>query len=121
MYKYNHKHIDLLEPQKHQDYFRKVKFLLLSFLIIYSVYMLNKPPESSSLAKVISVLGIIWVGTIPCFQYLGYRNRPSIPFLPLVGYFYDTTFSFPMFFDDKKIHCIWSLTDNDLTKEDNFY
>jgi hypothetical protein len=118
MYKYSHKQPDLTESQKHQEsqqkqqsYFEKAKLLLLFALVVYSVYSIDKRPEALSLEKALLALGIIWAGAIPSLQYLGDRDRPPVPFLPLVGIFYATAFGLPMFSADKKIHLVWSLTD----------
>jgi hypothetical protein len=118
MYKYSHKQPDLTESQKHQEsqqkqqsYFEKAKLLLLFALVVYSVYSIDKRPEALSLEKALLALGIIWAGAIPSLQYLGDRNRPPVPFLPLIGIFYASTFGLPMFWADKKIHYVWSLTD----------
>ena len=118
MYKYNHNQTDppevqklQAELQKQQNYFQKVKLLLLSILVIFTVYLIDQRPEVLPLDKALLALGIIWAGMIPSLKYLGDYDRPPVPFLPLVGIFYATTFGLPMFSADKKIHYVWSLTD----------
>ena len=90
-------------------YFRRLRWFLIVALVAGSGYLLDKRPESISLENSLLALGITWLGLLPSFQYLLDRNRPPIPFFPLVGIFYATSFGLPMFAGDMELTSKWSL------------
>ncbi len=90
-------------------YFRRLRWFLIIALVAGSGYLLDKRPESISFENSLLALGITWLGLLPSFQYLLDRNRPPIPFFPLVGIFYATSFGLPMFAGDLELPGKWSL------------
>jgi hypothetical protein len=91
-------------------YFRRLRWFLIVALVAGSSYLLDKRPESISFENSLLALGITWLGLLPSFQYLLDRNRPPIPFFPLVGIFYATSFGLPMFAGDLELTGKWSLS-----------
>lgn len=83
-----------------QRYIRRLLRSLVGLLIVGSIYLLDQRPESLSLDKALLALGITWTALFPSFQYLSDRNRPPMPFFPLVGLFYATSFGLPVFAND---------------------
>ncbi len=108
----NYEQIAIIKAQRAQKrYFKRLRWFLIVALIAGSAYLLDKRPASISLDKALLALGITWVGFLPSLQYLLDRNRPPMPFLPLVGIFYATSFGLPMFASDQKLPGRWSLAD----------
>jgi hypothetical protein len=95
--------------RKQQSYFQRLKFVLIVTLVGVSGYLFDQRPEVLTANKALLALGIIWVSLIPSLQYLSDRQRPPVPFLPLVGIFYATGFGLPMFSAGKQVHHAWSL------------
>ncbi|MEY3333865.1 MAG: hypothetical protein RLZZ176_2168, partial [Cyanobacteriota bacterium] len=95
--------------RKQQSYFQRLKFVLIVTLVGVSGYLFDQRPAVLTANKALLALGIIWVSLIPALQYLSDRQRPPIPFLPLVGIFYATSFGLPMFSAGTKVHYLWSL------------
>ncbi len=90
--------IAIIKAQKKQErYFRSLWLFLIFILVLASYYLLDHHPESLSTNKALLALGITWLGLLPSLQYLSDRKRPPIPFFPLVGLFYATSFGLPMF------------------------
>ncbi|MBR8832746.1 MAG: O-antigen polysaccharide polymerase Wzy [Stigonema ocellatum SAG 48.90 = DSM 106950] len=99
----NHYEIAIIQTQiKQERYFRKLWLFLIFILVVGSFYLLDKRPESLSINKALLALGITWLGFLPSLQYLSDRKRPPIPFFPLVGIFYATSFGLPIFSKDLK-------------------
>lgn len=80
-----------------ERYIRKLAWFLLFGLIAYSFYLLNNRSIVVSLYKANLALGVVWLGFLPVIQYLFDRNRPPMPFFPLVGLFYATGYGLPVF------------------------
>jgi hypothetical protein len=80
-----------------ERYIRRLAWILLFGLIAYSFYLLNNRSTAVSLYKANLALGVVWLGFLPTIQYLFDRNRPPMPFLPLVGLFYATGYGLPVF------------------------
>ena len=90
--------IAIIKAQKKQErYFRRLWLFIIFILVVASCYLLDQRPESLSIDKALLALGITWLGFFPSLQYLSDRKRPPIPFFPLVGLFYATSFGLPMF------------------------
>ena len=109
----------LIKEQKKQlanrRYFKRLRWFLLFALVAGSGYLLDNRPESLSLDKALLALGITWLGFLPSLQYLLDRNRPPMPFFPLVGIFYATSFGLPMFANAKAVSERWSVTSVSIT------
>jgi hypothetical protein len=103
---------NLLQEQKKQlanrRYLKRLRWFLLFALVVGSGYLLDNRPTWLSLDKALLALGITWLGFLPSLQYLIARNRAPMPFFPLVGLFYATSFGLPMFASEKIIGR-WSL------------
>ncbi len=81
-----------------ERYIKRLAWVLLFVLIVYSFFLLDNRPKVVSLDKAYLALGIAWLGFLPSIQYLfDHRDRPPIPFFPLVGLFYTTSFGLPIF------------------------
>jgi hypothetical protein len=80
-----------------ERYIRRIGWCLLFGLIAYSFFLLGNRPQRLSFDKAYLALGIVWLGFLPSIQYLFDRDRPPIPFFPLVGLFYANGFGLPMF------------------------
>lgn len=116
MYNYDENKASIVQLEKYykiqkkqQLYFKRLRFFLVFVLLGVSGYLFDQRPEVLSANKAFLALGIIWAGLIPSLQYLFDRQRPPVPFLPLIGIFYATTFGLPMFSAGKKVHYVWSL------------
>lgn len=109
----------ILQERKKQlanrRYLKRLPWFLLFALVAGSGYLLDKRPASLSLDKGLLALGITWMGFLPSLQYLLDRNRPPMPFFPLVGIFYATSFGLPMFSSAKTIADRWSITNVSVT------
>jgi hypothetical protein len=92
-----------------QRYLKTISNILLVLLVIGSIYLIDQRPEIVSLEKAFLAVGVIGVSLYPSFQYLSDQNRPPMPFLPLVGLFYATSFGFPMFAGDVKLMTLFSV------------
>jgi hypothetical protein len=112
----NHQ-VDPLTRQQisQQRYLKNLLNGLIFLLIVGSIYLIDRRPEIVSLEKAFLALGVIWVSLYPSLQYLSDRNRPPMPFMPLVGIFYATGFGFPIFAGDAKLIGIFSLQSVDST------
>lgn len=94
----NYYQIGFIKRQiKQERYFRRLRLFLIFLLVVASGYLLEHRPEAISIDKALMALSIIWLGFLPSIQYLSDRKRPPIPFLPLVGIFYVTSFGLPIF------------------------
>lgn len=91
-------------------YFKRLFWFTLFALVAVSAYLLDQRLVSISIDKALLALGITWLGFLPSLLYLLDRNRPPMPFFPLVGLFYATSFGLPMFASDLKLPDRWSLT-----------
>jgi hypothetical protein len=87
---------------RQERYLKRVCLFLIFILFATSYYLYLHHPESLSDEKIFLALGIIWVSFFPAIQYLSDQNRPPIPFLPLVGIFYFSSFGLPMFNENVK-------------------
>jgi len=87
----------LVNHQKNEGYFRKLAWALIAGISLYSVYLINKLPNSVSFNKAFIGLAIVWIGIFPGIQYLLDRKRSPIPFFPLVGMYYVTNYGLPIF------------------------
>jgi hypothetical protein len=92
-----------------QRYIKRLLWFILFALVAVSAYLLDQRPVSISIDKALLALGIIWLGFLPSLLYLLDRNRPPMPFFPLVGIFYATSFGLPIFASEQKIPGRWSL------------
>ncbi len=94
-----------IEPAKFKSdtYFKKLKLFVIFFTVVASSYLFDHRPESISIQKALLALGITWIGLIPSLQFLSDHHRPPLPFFPLVGIFYATSFGLPMFYNEVKI------------------
>ncbi|WP_202950693.1 O-antigen polysaccharide polymerase Wzy [Pseudanabaena sp. PCC 6802] len=59
--------------------------------------------------KAYLALGIVWLGFLPSIQYLFDRNRPPMPFFPLVGLFYASGFGLSIFASKASVSGRWSI------------
>lgn len=94
----------------HKRYIKRLLWVTLITLVAFSGYLLDQRPASVSTDKALLALGITWLGFLPSLQYLLDRNRPPMPFFPLVGIFYATSFGLPMFASEQATSGRWSLT-----------
>ncbi|MFQ4140799.1 hypothetical protein U2718_001115 [Chlorogloeopsis sp. ULAP02] len=83
--------------QAKEHYIKRLAWFLLFGLAVYSIYLLHTRAEVVSLDKAYLALGVTWLGFLPTIQFLLDRNRPPMPFFPLVGIFYATSFGLPIF------------------------
>jgi hypothetical protein len=112
----NHQVDPLTRKQISQErYLKNLLNGLIFLLIVGSIYLIDRRPEIVSLEKAFLAVGIIWVSLYPSLQYLADRNRPPMPFMPLVGLFYATSFGFPIFAGDVKFLDRFSLQSVDTT------
>lgn len=88
---------------KDAAYFKIVRAVLIFTVSILSIYLLDNRPKSISITNAFFALGITWLGLLPSLLYLLDRNRPPMPFFPLVGLFYATNFGLPIFASDVKL------------------
>ncbi len=88
---------------KQERYFKKLWLFLIFILVVASFYLLDHHPELLSTNQALLALGITWLGLLPSLQYLSDRKRPPIPFFPLVGLFYATSFGLPLFSKHVKV------------------
>jgi O-antigen polysaccharide polymerase Wzy len=98
-----------------QRYLKNLLNGLICLLIVGSIYLIDRRPEIVSLEKAFLAVGVIWVSLYPSLQYLADRNRPPMPFMPLIGVFYATSFGFPIFAGDVKFMTYFSLQSVDAT------
>jgi hypothetical protein len=105
-----HQFIALKAYLAHKRYIKRLLWVTLIALVTLSGYLLYQRPASVSIEKAFLALGITWVGFLPSLQYLLDRNRPPMPFFPLVGIFYATSFGLPIFASNQFISDRWSLT-----------
>lgn len=91
-------------------YVKRLRWFLLLALVALSAYLFDKRPSFLSVDNAFLALGITWLGFLPSIQYLLDRNRPPMPFFPLVGLFYATSFGLPMFSSEQEASGIWSTT-----------
>jgi len=101
----------LREKRKQESYFKGLLWLLVLLLVAFSAYLLDQRPKSLSFNQALLSLGIAWLGFLPSLQYLADRQRPPMPFFPLVGIFYATAFGLPMFANNQKIEGSLSFKD----------
>ncbi|QIR40484.1 O-antigen polysaccharide polymerase Wzy [Tolypothrix sp. PCC 7910] len=87
--------------REQETYLKRICFLLIFGLVVGSFYLWNHRPVSLSTDKGFLALGILWIGFFPSIQYLLDRNRPPMPFLPLMGVFYVNSFAVPIFSSEK--------------------
>jgi hypothetical protein len=80
-----------------ERYINRLAWFLLFGLIAYSFYLFNNRPIIVSAYKAYLALGVAWLGFLPSIQFLFDRDRPSMPFFPLVGLFYATGYGLPVF------------------------
>ncbi|GAB4534245.1 MAG: hypothetical protein Tsb0014_20310 [Pleurocapsa sp.] len=81
-------------------YFQKVYYSSIVILMALTIYLLMNAPPSVSAEKLFLATLIFWVGCFPGLYYVKDRERPPLPFLPLIGLFYVITFSLPIFLAD---------------------
>ncbi|HEY9673845.1 MAG TPA: hypothetical protein V6D11_20560 [Waterburya sp.] len=91
-------------------YVKRLRLFLLLALVGLSAYLFDKRPSFISVDNAFLALGITWLGFLPTIQYLLDRHRPPMPFFPLVGLFYATSFGLPMFASEQEASGIWSTT-----------
>lgn len=82
---------------------KRLGWILIFGLILYSFYLLDKRPEVISMDKAYLALGVTWLGFLPSIQYLLDYKRPPMPFFPLIGIFYATGFGLPIFAAETEI------------------
>jgi hypothetical protein len=78
-------------------YISRLAWFLLFVLVAYSFFLLDNRPKVVPLDKAYLALGVAWLGFLPSIQYLFDHDRPPVPFFPLVGLFYATSFGLPIF------------------------
>jgi hypothetical protein len=107
----NHYAIAIIRARKKQEnYLKRICLLLIFGLVVGSFYLWEHRPESLSSDEAILAMSILWLGFLPSIQYLLDRNRPPMPFLPLMGIFYVNSFALPMFSSEKLGTGSWSQT-----------
>lgn len=99
----------ILKQISERRYLKKLLNGLILILIIGSIYLIDQRPAVVSLEKAWLAVAIIWVSLYPSLQYLSDQNRPPMPFMPLVGLFYLTSFGLPIFAGELKIVSRFSL------------
>ena len=97
------------EQISNRRYFKKLLNFTLLALVAASGYLLFKRPASVSLDNAFLALMIIWLGLLPSLEYLLNRHRSPMPFFPMVGLFYATSFGLPTFASEQEASCRWSL------------
>ncbi|MBD2606876.1 hypothetical protein H6G81_20660 [Scytonema hofmannii FACHB-248] len=114
----NYEQIALIKAKiKQERYFRRLRLFLIFILIAASIYLFEHRPEQISIDKALIALSIIWVGFLPSIQYLSDRKRPPIPFFPLVGIFYVTSFGLPIFSKELEFAVIQRFSLANVTNE----
>jgi hypothetical protein len=98
-----------LKQIEQQRYLQVLVNIFVVVLLVGSIYLINQRPEVVSFEKALLATGIIWVSLFPIFQYLSDQNRPPMPFMPLVGIFYATSFGLPIFAGELKLISHFSL------------
>jgi hypothetical protein len=93
-----------------EHYIQRLALFLLFGLIVYSFYLFDNRPKALSLDKAYLALGIAWLGFLPGIQYLFDRDRPPMPFFPLVGLFYASGFGLSIFASKAAVTGRWSIT-----------
>jgi|GEM_PF-2023632 len=88
------------EQLKTKRYIRKLYYCLITSIVVISLYLISNAPTSVSASKLILALLIFWISLFPGLHYLKNSDRPSVPFFPLVGLFYASTFGLPIFLSD---------------------
>jgi O-antigen polysaccharide polymerase Wzy len=114
----NPNHQDAAIMRRHilqQKYLKNLASSLVLLLVLGSIYLIDQRPEVVSLEKALLAVGIIWVSMYPSLQYLFDQNRPPMPFMPLVGIFYATSFGLPIFAGEIKVTGRFSLKEVDST------
>jgi hypothetical protein len=114
----NSNHQDVAIMHRHvlqQKYLKNLAIGLVFLLILGSIYLIDQRPEVVSFEKALLAIGIIWIAMYPSLQYLFDRNRPPMPFMPLVGIFYATSFGLPIFAGEIKVTGRFSLKQVDST------
>jgi O-antigen polysaccharide polymerase Wzy len=112
----NHQDVATIHRQILQEkYLRNLAGGLIFLLVLYSIYLIDQRPVVVSFEKALLAVGIIWVSMYPSLQYLFDQNRPPMPFMPLIGIFYATSFGLPMFAGEVKITGFFSLKEVDST------
>lgn len=102
--------IALIKAQRAQRrYFTMLRWFLIFALVAASAYLLAHRPEWLEIDRAFLALVITWLGFLPSLQYLLDRNHPPMPFFPLVGIFYATSFGLPMFASEQEFAEGWSL------------
>jgi O-antigen polysaccharide polymerase Wzy len=86
-----------LKKNFQQRYLKNLLNAVICILILGSLYLIDQRPKTVSLEKAFLAIGIVWVSLYPSLQYLADKNRPPMPFLPLIGMFYATSFGLPIF------------------------
>lgn len=113
----NYDEIALIKAKRAQRrYFTMLRWFLIFALVAASSYLLADRPEWLEIDKAFMALAIIWLGFLPSLQYLLDRNRPPMPFFPLVGIFYATSFGLPMFASKQELAEGWSLANVSFTE-----
>ncbi|MFH7024923.1 MAG: O-antigen polysaccharide polymerase Wzy [Heteroscytonema crispum UTEX LB 1556] len=93
-----------------ERYIKRLAWLLIFGLILCSNYLLDKRPEIVSIDKAFLALGVVWLGFLPCIQYLFDRHRSLMPFFPLVGIYYATSFGLPIFSSKSELSGRFSIS-----------
>jgi hypothetical protein len=112
----NHQDVVIMRRQiLQQKYLKNLASSLVLLLVLGSIYLIDQRPEVVSLEKALLAVGIIWASMYPSLQYLLDQNRPPMPFMPLVGIFYATSFGLPIFAGEIKVTGRFSLKEVDST------
>jgi hypothetical protein len=93
-----------------ERYIKRLAWVLILGLILCSNYLLDKRPEIVSFDKAYLALGVVWLGFLPCIQYLLDRHRSLMPFFPLVGIYYVTSFGLPIFSSKSELSGRFSIS-----------
>ncbi|MDM9379617.1 hypothetical protein QUB80_02730 [Chlorogloeopsis sp. ULAP01] len=100
--------------QAKEHYIKRLAWFLIFGLAVYSIYLLHTRAEAVSLDKAFLALGVIWLGFLPTIQFLLDRNRPPMPFFPLLGIFYATSFGLPIFAAKEEFSSLASVSNEAL-------
>jgi hypothetical protein len=100
----------LKTQRANERYIKRLAWLLIFGLILFSNYLLDKRPEIVSIDKAYLALGVVWLGFLPCIQYLFDRYRSLMPFFPLVGIYYATSFGLPIFSSKSELSGRFSIS-----------
>lgn len=115
--KYHHKHLSVYPQNNIQanitevKRFRNLFYLAIFGLVVFSFYLLDNRPNSLPFYNALLALAITWMGFLPSLVYLIDRDRPPIPFFPMVGIFYATNYGLPMFAANLQTPGIFRLED----------